>query len=194
MKNSSAERIIGPQYISVSSIIAGALVMLAISAILIPFGHAVGLSTSMTLKPENARWAVLSIGLWLLWTQLIASIAGGYFTGRTVSAGVGKQHEIEFRDGTNGLLAWALSTVVAVTSAAIGAFLTAVAAHYNPSNVNHLPQVTDLTKNSLIILGFATAASSVVSGAAAWWMAVLGGEHRDKAVDFSSYIFYRKRK
>jgi hypothetical protein len=42
-----------------------------------------------------------------------------------------------------------------------------------------------------IIVAFVTAASLVVSGAAAWWAAGVGGRHRDEGTDFSHLVRWR---
>lgn len=42
-----------------------------------------------------------------------------------------------------------------------------------------------------MIIGFIAAASLLISAVAAWWAADLGGDHRDRAVDFSRYGGWR---
>ena len=181
-------------YLSFRAVIAGTIIALAITLVLIPFGNGLGLSISSPVKEENARWAVIVIGLWLMWVQIISSVAGGYFAGRSACVKTGvTTHETEFRDGVHGLLVWALSTILVMIGAAITGALTAWAAHHTDGAVTH-EDMADYTKRSAIIFSFITAASSVVSAAAAWWMSVLGGEHRDKAVDFSHHISFRKRR
>jgi hypothetical protein len=44
-----------------------------------------------------------------------------------------------------------------------------------------------------IIIAFLTAASLVISGAAAWWAATLGGRHRDEGTDFAEVVRWRRR-
>ena len=42
-----------------------------------------------------------------------------------------------------------------------------------------------------VIVAFVTAASLVLSAAAAWWAAGLGGRHRDEGTDFSHLVRWR---
>jgi hypothetical protein len=56
--------------------------------------------------------------MWILWVQLMASFAGGYLTGRMRRrAGDASEYESDIRDGSNGLVTWALATLVAATLA-----------------------------------------------------------------------------
>src|SRR6202020_3608717 len=51
--------------------------------------------------------------VWLIVTQWLASGAGGYLTGRLRTKWAGLHtHEVFFRDTANGLLAWAVATVI----------------------------------------------------------------------------------
>jgi len=107
-------------YLSWSSIVAGALVAAAVSFVLISFGSAIGLavaSPSSSWRDTSSLLALLG-GLWLLLTSLASFGLGGYLAGRlrpSWSATI--SHEVEFRDGIHGLLAWGIAII-------IGAFLT----------------------------------------------------------------------
>jgi hypothetical protein len=109
-------------------VIAGALVASAISLVLIAFGSAIGLSilsSSPTWRDASPALAVLS-GLFLLLTAIVSFGLGGYVAGRLRERWHQSAHDdvVEFRDGTHGVVAWALAVVitglvVAVSAAAI---------------------------------------------------------------------------
>ena len=97
-------------------VFAGALVASAISLVLIAFGTAIGLaivSSSPTWRDTSPALTLLS-GLYLLLVALVAFGVGGYIAGRlrerwqpSVRSDVS-----EFRDGTHGIVAWALAVVI----------------------------------------------------------------------------------
>ena len=97
-------------------IIAGALVASAVLLILIAFGSAIGLgvvSSSPTWRDTSALLTLVS-GLYLLLAALASFAAGGYVAGRLRERWDTSAHHdlIEFRDGTHGLVAWALAVVI----------------------------------------------------------------------------------
>src|ERR1700755_2170082 len=88
-----------------TSIVAGALVAAAGSAILVTFGAAVGLGVSSS----SPTWRDASIALWLLsgifliLQSLVSFGSGGYLAGRTRSPhGPMAADEVERRDGWHG--------------------------------------------------------------------------------------------
>lgn len=98
------------------AIFAGVVLASAISLILLTFGSAVGLSMTSAEEGESASlfWIAIVGGLWILWVQLMASLAGGYLTGRMRRRlGNATESESDIRDGSNGLVMWGLSTLVA---------------------------------------------------------------------------------
>lgn len=175
-------------------IVAGAVMSLAVTFILLQFGSIIGLSADAPLRGigDLASWGVIISGLWLLWTQLVASVTGGYIAGRLRTGNAAlRPHDSEIRDGLAGALTWALATVVVVAAAALtGAFSTYVALESNTYIAN--PQLTNLEENTAIIFAFVAGATSLVSIVAAWWAAVTGGDHRDKGTDFSDKISFLK--
>lgn len=178
------------------NIIAGTALSLAISVVLLQFGSVIGLSATAPLRGEAliASWGVVATGIYLLWVQLMASIAGGYLAGRVRHADVGlSAHDNEMRDGLTGLLVWATGTVIAFIAASIGgAFATYVALHTDTYVVNEA--LSRAEKNAAIIFAFAAGATSLMSAAAAWWAGVKGGDHRDLGTDFSKELSFRIRK
>ena len=187
---------IAPPRFEMGTIFAGAALSLAITIVLLQFGSIIGLSASAPLRegtmPNVATWGVIASGLWLLWTQVLSSLAGGYLAGRIRTHHIGvKAHEVEMRDGMAGALSWAVSTVLVFIAISIalgfGAILDAQAADYVADEV-----MTNTQKNAAIIFAFIAGASSLASAVAAWWAATVGGEHRDKGTDFSKRISFRK--
>lgn len=175
-----------------SPVIGGTIAALAVSLVLVQFGHALGLSfTNLNTDDVVTPQSLLAFGLWVLWTQLSASIVGGYLAGRTITFGDNTQ-EGELRDGAHGLLVWALSSVLTAVAlgavAAIGA-LAASGVAVEPETVG---LSEEMAKKVAIIAGFSLAATSLVSAVAAWIMATIGGDHRDKKLDVSRYIRFRR--
>ena len=110
-------------------VIAGALVASALSLVLIAFGSAIGLSilsSSPTWRDASPVLAVLS-GLFLLLTAIVSFGLGGYVAGRLRERWHQSAHDnvVEFRDGTHGIVAWAVAVVITGLVAAVSA--TAIA-------------------------------------------------------------------
>ena len=177
-----------------SVIFAGAAVATAISIVLVQFGSIVGLSADGPLRGEGftAMKAVLATGIWLLWVQLLASLAGGYIAGSMRSSTPFlSAHENEMRDGIYGLTVWATSTVavfIALSLAAAGAAYVEV----NSAGEQIVDSLTEAEENAAIIFAFFAGATSLVSAGAAWWASVMGGDHREKKVDFSEKLSFKK--
>jgi hypothetical protein len=110
-------------------VIAGALVASALSLVLIAFGTSLGLSvasTAPTWRDTSPTLTVVS-GLYLLLTAIVSFGFGGYIAGRLRSSWDASLHRefVEFRDGTHGLVAWALAVVISgVVAAVIAATIT----------------------------------------------------------------------
>ena len=105
-------------------IVAGAIAAAALAIVLHGFAAAIGLavsSTAPTWRDASIALVLLS-GLYLILAALAAYGLGGYLAGRLrARLAAATPEEVEFRDGTNGLLVWALATVLA----ALLAFATA---------------------------------------------------------------------
>lgn len=108
-----------------TAVVAGAFVAAAVSVILIAFGSAIGfsiVSSSPTWRDASPALALAS-GLYLLLTALLSFGFGGYIAGRLRERWTTSAHSdvVEFRDGTHGLLAWALAVLIAGLVAAASA-------------------------------------------------------------------------
>jgi hypothetical protein len=131
--------------VSWPAVIAGALVASAVTIILAALGGALGLSSvsawSAASNPSPGTFTAFA-AIWLIVIQWLSSGLGGYVTGRmrTKWADI-HTHEVFFRDTANGLLTWALATVLvvivgssAVTSAISGATHVAAAGASGAAN------------------------------------------------------------
>lgn len=104
--------------------IAGAIVAAATSFVLMGFASAVGLmvaSPSPTWRDASVWLAVLS-GFWIIVVAVGSFALGGYLAGRVRSTWAAAPDEVEFRDGTHGLIAWAIGVM-------LGAVLLAMTAN-----------------------------------------------------------------
>jgi hypothetical protein len=106
---------LAPNYIYWAPILGGAVMAAALAFVLHSFAAAIGISVSSTAP----TWRDASVALWLLsgvYLVLVAIVsygAGGYLAGRCRSKlSPATSGEIEFRDGTHGLLAWAVATLI----------------------------------------------------------------------------------
>jgi hypothetical protein len=106
-------------YIEWGPIIAGALAAAALSFVLHAFAAAIGLavsSTAPTWRDSSAFLQALS-GLYLVFTAVVALGLGGYLAGRMRTPLDATAEEMHFRDGTHGLVVWAIALVLTVLMA-----------------------------------------------------------------------------
>jgi hypothetical protein len=112
-------------------VIAGAVTAAAVAFVLHSFAAAIGLgvaSTAPTWRDASFPLWFLS-GVYLILVALVSYGAGGYLAGRVRSSWKTRDDEIEFRDGTHGLLVWALATLLtALLAFGIAAAATRLAA------------------------------------------------------------------
>ncbi|MGE3831230.1 MAG: hypothetical protein AB7F76_09590 [Parvibaculaceae bacterium] len=109
-------------YVDWGAIIAGTVFAVAISSLFLAFGSAIGLSMTSPFRGEgfSAVAVLIAFALWLIWVQISSAAAGGYLTGRLLRRrGEVTQHENEVRDGSHGLVVWALGTIIAAGLAAM---------------------------------------------------------------------------
>ena len=177
------------------AVFAGSAIALGISIVFLQFGTAIGLSDDSPLRGEGniASWGVIATVVWILWAQLLASLAGGYAAGYLRSPVLSlKDHQNELKDGLYGFVVWAFSTVLVF----IGMSLAAFAANYvslQAGTYEAADTLSDTEQNASIIYAFSAGAISLLSAVAAWWAATMGGEHKRKAIDFSTYLSFKKK-
>ena len=103
-------------YIEWGPAMAGALTAAAIAFVLHSFAAAIGISlssTSPTWRDSSVALQLLT-GLYLLFAAIISFGVGGYIAGRGRSSVEGDAEEVEFRDGTLGLVTWAIAILLTV--------------------------------------------------------------------------------
>jgi hypothetical protein len=113
-------------------VFAGALIAAAVSLVLLTFGSAIGLAVTPLTNSWRISTPLLGAlsGFWVVVVSVGAMAAGGYVAGRMRATWhVAHDDVVEFRDGTHGLVVWALAvTLGAILSAATATALLAGAA------------------------------------------------------------------
>ena len=117
-------------YIDWAAIIAGGVLALAISFLLISFGASLGLSLTSPYRGEgvSAAWLGIAAGIWFAWVTVSSFGAGGYIAGRMRRrAGDATADEVSLRDGAHGLMVWATGALVSIilTAPGVGGLLSA---------------------------------------------------------------------
>jgi hypothetical protein len=141
----------GRPYVDWPAIFAGTVVATAISFLLITFGSAVGLSLTSAYEGEgmSLTWFAIAAGLWLLWVQVSSFFAGGYLAGRMRKRhGDATEYESDMRDGSHGLVVWAVGLllgaaiawtgvagVTATATSAVGTAATVAAEALDPAEL-----------------------------------------------------------
>ncbi|MFN4183221.1 MAG: hypothetical protein ACK4M6_00420 [Hyphomonas sp.] len=109
------------QAISWSAVFAGALAALGLTIVLVVLGSAFGFGAMSPFAGDGL--SVTTIGvvtiIWLILTQIFASIAGGYIAGRVRLRWSIHQDEVFFRDTVHGFLTWAVASALMFTVAAV---------------------------------------------------------------------------
>jgi len=185
-----------PPYFQWSVIFAGIALALALTVVLTQFGGAIGLKADAPLRGEGykASWGVIAAGIWILWTQLLSSLAGGYATGYLrLPTPEFLPHENELRDGLHGLTVWAGSTVLVFIAVALATFGAGILAQNSDSaqTAHAIDTLKHTKENTAVIFAFAHGATSLLSGVASWWAATKGGEHRLSVADHSPVWSFR---
>lgn len=114
--------------------IAGALVAAATSFVLMGFASAVGMmvvSPSPTWRDTSVWLAILS-GFWIVVVAVGSFALGGYIAGRVRSTWAAAPDEVEFRDGTHGLIAWAIGVMLGAALLALSASTFAAGSAASP--------------------------------------------------------------
>ncbi len=131
-------------YIDWPAILAGTVLATAISFVLLTFGSAIGLSLTSAYEGRGMTlfWFAIAAALWVLWVQISSFMAGGYLTGRMRRRHFdATEHESDIRDGSHGLVMWAVAVL-------IGAFIA-------------------ISGTSAVVSKATSAATTVAAGAAA---------------------------
>jgi hypothetical protein len=111
-----------------AAIIAGAVVAVAASLILLGLGSGLGFAAVSPWPDRGVSAATFTVttAIWLIVTQWISAGLGGYLAGRLRTRWTGTHsHEVFFRDTAHGLVTWAVATIVA--AALVGASMFSLA-------------------------------------------------------------------
>jgi hypothetical protein len=101
--------------VSWPAVTAGAIVMCALTLILLAFGTGLGLSVVSPWAGSGVSATTFKIGtgLYLIVIAMLASSIGGYIAGRLRTRWIGvHSDEVYFRDTAHGFVAWALASVL----------------------------------------------------------------------------------
>ncbi|CAN5440437.1 hypothetical protein BH10PSE7_BH10PSE7_06940 [soil metagenome] len=110
-------------YVDWPAIFAGTALATAISFVLLTFGSALGLSLTSAYEGRGLSLAGFAIAaaLWLLWVQISSFMAGGYLTGRLRRRKHdATEEESDIRDGSHGLVVWAVGILLGAAIAFSG--------------------------------------------------------------------------
>lgn len=108
-------------YLEWESILGGTVLSVAITTLFTTFGSAIGLSLVSFEPSRSTGLTALAIAgaLWALWVTVTASAAGGYLAGRMRRpAADASQHERHVRDGSHGVIVWAVGALLVAALAA----------------------------------------------------------------------------
>jgi len=139
--------------VSWAAVIGGAFVAAAISLVMLALGA--GFELSAISLWSNVGMSARGVGtialIWLIVIQIVASSFGGYLAGRLrIRWTALHHHEVHFRDTANGLLAWAVSVVIAA------AFLgTAASVMTGGATAGPQPSTADQNAGSLGVAYYA---------------------------------------
>lgn len=113
-----------------SAIFAGAFTALGLTVVMVVLGSAFGFGSMSPFAGDGL--SIDAIGtvtvLWLVLTQIFASVAGGYIAGRMRVRWSIHNDEVYFRDTVHGFLTWAVASAAMFAMAALAAAGSAIAA------------------------------------------------------------------
>ncbi|MGE6696767.1 hypothetical protein ACQKH5_03690 [Hyphomonas sp. NPDC076900] len=106
-----------------SAIFAGAFAALGLTIVLVVLGSAFGFGAMSPFADDGLSLTTIGVVtiLWLIFTQIFASIAGGYLAGRMRRRWAIHQDEVFFRDSVHGFLTWAVASAFMFAVAGIAA-------------------------------------------------------------------------
>lgn len=121
--SAGVEDVANAPHVDWSAIFAGALLSSAVGFIMMTFGSGLGLSLVDPVGKDGASPVLIAamVGLWTSWVVVSSFMAGGYLAGRMRRrAWNASEHEVDVRDGSHGLVVWAMGVLIAGYLAASG--------------------------------------------------------------------------
>lgn len=199
-------------YVDWPAALAGAVVASGIAFVFTSFGVGLGLTMVSPYEGDGSATAeMIAVGSWMLWTTISSVMAGGYVAGRMRRRiDSATADEVSVRDGIHGLAVWgvaillgatllaatantainaaadSVASVAVVTDQATGVDTQAVAEMTGANEANARAAAETARKYS-VISAFILAASQLIAGAAAYWAAGVGGQHRDDGRVFARF-------
>lgn len=110
------------------AIIAGAVVAVAVSLILLALGTGLGFASISPWSDRgiSATTFTVTTAIWLVVMQWVSAALGGYIAGRLRTRWVGTHtHEVFFRDTAHGLVTWAVATML-IAALVASSFVSAI--------------------------------------------------------------------
>ena len=101
-------------YVDWAAVLGGTFLATAVFVTLTTFGSAIGLSLTSPYSGQgfSAKATAIAIAIWSVWVAVSSLIAGGYLAGRLRHrVHDASEHESDIRDGSHGLLVWALAAL-----------------------------------------------------------------------------------
>ncbi|WP_395397747.1 hypothetical protein [Novosphingobium sp. BL-8A] len=164
-----------------SAIFGGTVGAIAITLSLLALGSALGLATISPWPGLGAKASTFAIGtgIWLIVTQWLSALTGGYLSGRLRTRWTGLHtDEVFFRDTAHGFLAWATATVILALVAVMAGALMSTAAAPDTTVVVTREAADAARKAGAAFAGF-TALSLLVGAFIASAAGAIGGRLRD---------------
>jgi uncharacterized membrane protein YebE (DUF533 family) len=109
-----APSVLTRNYVEWSAIFAGAVAASAISFVLLTAGAAIGLSLLSPYSFQSyGKFAATVAAFWTIMVPILSLLVGGYIAGRMRTGWeAANADEVEFRDGTHGMLVWAVAVMI----------------------------------------------------------------------------------
>lgn len=167
--------------VSWSAIMAGTVVAIGTSLILLTLGSAFGLGSVSAWPGVGAKPTTFTIGagIWLIVMQWLSSALGGYVAGRLRTRWVSLHtDEVFFRDTAHGLLTWGTATIVVATVSVLAAALSAAATP--AAEVNLSAEAVETARKTATAFATFTGIAMLVGAFIASVSSAVGGALRDK--------------
>lgn len=172
----------GGRAVDWSAIWAGAAAAIAITLLLLALGAGFGLASVSPWPGVGAAASTFSIGagIWLIVMQWISSSVGGYLAGRMRTRWHGlHSDETFFRDTAQGLITWAVATMIVAGVAVLMTTLAGLAGTDTPDPDMTTAMAEEARKAATAIALF-TGFSMLVGAFIACVSAAIGGRLRDR--------------
>lgn len=166
--------------VSWSAITAGTVAAIALTLTLVTLGSAFGLASISPWPGVGAKAASFTIGagIWLIVTQWLSALLGGYLAGRLRTRWHGLHtDEVFFRDTAHGFITWAFATVVVAVIAVAAVTISSLAP--TPDDVVITPEAADAARKAAAAFATFTGLSLVIGAFVGSVAGAIGGRLRD---------------